>query len=218
MPQFIVANMLINLRQADSMNNTVQRYTKTAIILHWLIGLLIVGMLALGLWMSELPKDAPKSATLDLFNMGIYTLNLPEPVSVRTFYFNLHKSLGVTVLALILLRVFWRVTHAAPAFPATMKEWEKKLSHAVHHTLYLLMLVMPISGFVMSIYSKFGIRWFGVLLVQGTDNPPLRDFFKEIHEITAWVLIVVVVLHIAAAIKHKVIDKDEIMKRMSLRG
>lgn len=200
------------------MNDTVQRYTKTAIILHWLIALLLIAMLAFGLWMSELPKDAPKTAAFDLFDLGLYTVTLSEPVSVRAFYFNLHKSSGVTLLALILFRVFWRVTHATPALPATMKAWEKMLSHAVHHSLYVLMLVIPLSGFVMSVYSKFGILWFGIPLVKGVDNPQLRDLFKDVHEITAWLLIVIAALHIAAAIKHKVVDKDEVMKRMSLRG
>lgn len=200
------------------MNDTVERYTKTAIILHWLIALLIIAMLALGFWMHELPKDAPKTAAFDLFNLGIYTMTLPEPVSVRTFYFNLHKSIGITLLAIILFRVYWRVTHVAPAFPDTMKAWEKKLADAGHKTLYVLMLVMPLSGFVMSIYSKWGIMWFGMPLVKGLDNPELREIFTEVHEITAWLLIIVIVLHVAAAIKHKVIDKDDVMKRMSLRG
>lgn len=200
------------------MNDTVERYTKTAIILHWLIALLIIAMLALGFWMHELPKDAPKTAAFDLFNLGIYTMTLPEPVSVRTFYFNLHKSIGVTLLAFILFRVFWRFTHVVPAFPDTMKAWEKKLADAGHKTLYLLMLVMPLSGFVMSIFSKWGIMWFGIPLVKGLDNPELREIFTEVHEITAWLLIIVIVLHVAAAIKHKVVDKDDVMKRMSLRG
>lgn len=200
------------------MNDTVERYTKTAIILHWLIALLIIAMLALGFWMHELPKDAPKTAAFDLFNLGIYTMTLPEPVSVRTFYFNLHKSIGVTLLAFILFRVFWRFTHVVPAFPDTMKAWEKKLADAGHKTLYVLMLVMPLSGFVMSIFSKWGIMWFGIPLVKGLDNPELREIFTEVHEITAWLLIIVIVLHVAAAIKHKVVDKDNVMKRMSLRG
>jgi cytochrome b561 len=200
------------------MNNTVQRYTKTAIVLHWLIGLLIIAMLALGLWMHELPKEAPKTATFDLFNWGLYTVTMPEPVSVRTFYFNLHKSIGITVMVLILLRIFWRLTHVAPAFPDTMKGWEKKLADLGHKALYLMMVVLPLSGFIMSIYSKWGILWFGMPLVKGLDNPALRDFFKEVHEISAWVIIVLIVLHVAAALKHKVIDKDDVMKRMSLRG
>jgi len=200
------------------MNNTVQRYTKTAIVLHWLIGLLIIAMLALGLWMHELPKEAPKTATFDLFNWGLYTLTMPEPVSVRTFYFNLHKSIGITVMVLILLRFFWRLTHVAPAFPDTMKGWEKKLADLGHKALYLMMVVLPLSGFIMSVYSKWGILWFGMPLVKGLDNPALRDFFKEVHEISAWVIIVLIVLHVAAALKHKVIDRDDVMKRMSLRG
>jgi cytochrome b561 len=199
------------------MNNTVQRYTKTAIILHWVVGLLIIAMLALGLWMSGLPKDAPKTATFDLFNWGLYTVTLPEPVSVRTFYFNLHKSIGITVMALILLRIFWRLTHVAPAFPDTMKGWEKILADLGHKALYVMMVVLPLSGFIMSIYSKWGILWFGLPLVDGLDNPQLRDFFKAVHEISAWIILALIVVHVAAAIKHKLIDKDEVMKRMSLR-
>jgi cytochrome b561 len=200
------------------MNNTVQRYTKTAIILHWVVGLLIIAMLALGLWMSGLPKDAPKTATFDLFNWGLYTVTLPEPVSVRTFYFNLHKSIGITVMALILLRIFWRLTHVVPAFPDTMKGWEKILADLGHKALYVMMVVLPLSGFIMSIYSKWGILWFGLPLVDGLDNPQLRDFFKAVHEISAWIILALIVVHVAAAIKHKLIDKDEVMKRMSLRG
>jgi cytochrome b561 len=200
------------------MNNTVQRYTKTAILLHWVIGLLIIAMLALGLWMHELPKEAPKAATFDLFNWGLYTMTMPEPVSVRTFYFNLHKSIGITVMALILLRIFWRLTHTAPAFPDTMKGWEKKLADLGHKALYVMMVVLPLSGFIMSIYSKWGILWFGMPFVKGLDNPQLRDFFKEVHEISAWIIIALIVVHVVAAIKHKVIDKDDVMKRMSLHG
>lgn len=200
------------------MNVNPQRYTKTAILLHWLIGLLLIGMLALGFWMSELPKDTPKAATFDLFHWGVYSVTLPEPVSVRTFYFNLHKSLGVTVLALIVLRILWRLTHAAPTMPATMRAWEKKLAHGAHHLLYLLMVLMPISGFVMSLFSKYGVMWFGMPLVAGLDNPKWRDVFEDVHGSLALLLSLVVVLHVLAALKHQWIDKDNLMQRMSLRG
>lgn len=200
------------------MNNIVERYTKTAIVLHWLIALLIIAMLALGFWMHELPKDAPKTATFDLFNLGLYTMTMPEPVSVRTFYFNLHKSIGITVLALVLFRVFWRLTHLAPAFPETMKQWEKSLADLGHKALYLMMIVLPVSGFIMSVYSKWGILWFGIPVAEGLDNPQLRDVFKEVHEISAWLMIVLIVFHVLAALKHKIVDKDTVMKRMSLRG
>lgn len=198
------------------MNDTVQRYNKIAVILHGVVGLLLVAMFALGFWMHELPKEL-KVESLDLFNLGVYTVAFQEPTSLRTFYFNLHKSIGVTVLALILLRVFWRLTHAAPEFPVTMKDWEKKLADTVHKGLYVLMLAMPLSGILMATYSKYGILWFGIPLVAGLDNAAMRETFKEAHEMIGAALLLLVVLHVAAAIKHKVIDKDDVMNRMSLR-
>lgn len=197
------------------MNNTVQRYNKIAVILHGLVGLLLLGMFALGFWMHELPKEL-KVESLDLFNLGIHTLNFQEPTSLRAFYFNLHKSIGVTVLALILFRVYWKLTHAAPEFPATMKAWEKKLANAVHKALYLLMLAMPVSGALMAVFSKYGIVWFGIPLVAGLDNTGMREMFKEAHEMIGAALLLLIVLHVVAAIKHKIVDKDDVMKRMSM--
>jgi len=199
------------------MNQSVQRYTKTAIILHWVVGMLLLGMLALAIWMHELPKEV-KVESLDLFNLGVYSVSFSEPTSLRTFYFNLHKSIGVTLLVLIAFRVYWRLTHAAPDYPATMQAWEKKLADAVQKIMYVLMVAMPVSGVLMATYSKFGIKWFGVTLIEGLDNPALRDLFKEAHEIIGMALLALIVLHIAAAIKHKLIDKDDIMQRMTLRG
>lgn len=198
------------------MNQPVTKYTKFAILLHWLIGLLIIAMLAFGLFMSEIPKDLPDVASIDLFNWGVYTIQLSEPQSPRAFYFNLHKSIGITLLALILIRVYWRLTHAAPAFPDTMKRWEKMAADWSHKLLYALMVIMPVSGFLMTTYSKYGLKWFGIRVTEGLDNEPLREIFKEVHEFTAFLLIAFIVVHILAAIKHKVIDKDEVMSRMSL--
>ena len=200
------------------MMQSVQRYNKTTVILHWLIGLLLLAMLALGFWMSGLPKDLPDMAAVDLFDLGIYTLQLSEPMSPRAFYFNLHKSIGSTLFLLILFRVFWRLAHAAPAFPATMQTWEKKLAAAVHHLLYLLMLALPVSGLLMTLYSKYGLRWFGIKVFEGLDNPQLRDIFKEMHEIIAIALLTLIVLHVLAALKHQWLDRDEIMSRILLRG
>lgn len=200
------------------MTRPAQRYNTLTIILHWLIGLALLAMLALGFWMHELPKDLPDVSSLDLFELGIYTLQLSEPMSPRAFYFNLHKSIGATLLLLIVFRVFWRVTHAAPAFPASMQVWEKKLAAAVHHVLYLLMLALPVTGLLMTLYSKYGLLWFGIKVFEGLDNPQLRDAFKETHEIIAISLLVLIVLHVAAALKHKFVDRDEVMSRMSLHG
>jgi len=199
------------------MNQAATRYTKTAIVLHGLIALGIFAMFALGWYMSEIPKDAAKQAAFDLFDLGIYTWPLTEEASPRTFYFNLHKSIGVTLLALIAFRLFWRITHRAPAMLASYKAWEKKLANGTHHLLYLLMFAMPVTGVVMALYSKYGLMLFGIDLFGGLDNKDLRDLFKEVHEIIGVIMLVAIILHIAGALKHKFIDKDDTMKRMSLK-
>jgi cytochrome b561 len=138
--------------------NNSQRYTKVAIILHWLVALMIFGMLAVGFYMAELPKDAPKVAMFDLFDLGLYTVQLPEAVSPRAYYFNLHKSFGVMVLALVLVRIFWKLTHKAPPLPDSIPGWERKVATAAHHLLYVLMFLMPVSGLVMATFSKYGVK------------------------------------------------------------
>jgi cytochrome b561 len=196
------------------MNST--RYTKTAILLHWLIALGIFGMFALGWFMSDLPKEAPKQMSFDLFNWGIYTWQLAAEASPRTFYFNLHKSIGVTLLALIIIRVLWRVTHKPPAILASYKTWERKLATAAHHLLYSLMVLLPVSGVIMATYSKYGIKWFGMEFIKGLDNNDMREIFKEMHEIIGIFILLILALHIAGALKHKLIDKDDTLKRMSI--
>jgi cytochrome b561 len=199
------------------MIQTSTRYTKTAIILHWLIAFFIFGMFALGWYMADLPKDAPKDMAHDLFDLGIYTWQSAEAISPRNFYFNLHKSLGITILALIALRILWRITHRPPAMLTSYKAWETKLANGTHHLLYLLMATVPLTGLIMAMYGKYGVKWFGLSFISGTDNKPLRDFFEGAHESIGIVLLVAVAIHVAGALKHKLIDKDETSKRMSLR-
>ena len=103
------------------MNNSNTRYTKTAVILHWLIAIGVLFMLGLGWFMTGLPREGAKSNAYDLFNLGIYTWQLAEEVSPRTFYFNLHKLVGVTLLALIAFRLYWRLTHQPPALLSSLK-------------------------------------------------------------------------------------------------
>lgn len=196
------------------MNQPNTRYTKTAKVLHWLIAIGVFGMFALGWYMSDLPKEAPKQMAYDLFDWGIYTWQVSEEISPRSFYFNLHKSIGVTIFALIIFRILWRVTHKPPALLATYKVWERKLATGAHHTLYLLMVVLPLSGIIMAIASKYGIKWFGLEFIGGLDNKPLREAFKEVHEIVGVVILSVIILHIIGALKHKFIDKDETLNRM----
>ncbi len=199
------------------MNQASTRYTKTAVILHWLIALGIFAMFALGWYMSELPKDAPKQIAYDLFDWGIYTWQLAEEASPRTFYFNLHKSIGVTLLGLIIIRVLWRITHRPPALLSSYKAWERKLATGTHHVLYLLMIAMPVSGLIMAVSSKYGVKWFGIDFIGGLDNTPLREAFKEVHEMIGAIILLVLILHILGALKHKLIDKDGTMERMSLK-
>ncbi len=196
------------------MNHPTTSYTKTAKVLHWLIAIGIFGMFALGWFMSELPKEAPKQIAYDLFNLGVYTWDLSEEISPRTFYFNLHKSIGVTIFALILIRILWRITHRPPALLASYKAWESKLASGAHHLLYLLMVALPLSGIIMAIYSKYGIKWFGIELIKGLDNKDMRELFYEAHEIIGLIILLVIIVHIIGALKHKFIDKDDTLKRM----
>ena len=199
------------------MANASTKYTKTAIILHWLIGFGIIFMFFLGWYMGDLPKEAPKSSSYDLFNLGLYTWQLSEEVSPRTFYFNLHKSLGISILALIIFRVFWRLTHPAPSLIKTMKVWEKKLASATHHALYLIMVLVPLSGVAMAVYSKYGIKWFGIPLAEGLGDDAMRDIFKESHEIIGIILLLLLGLHILAVLKHTFVNKDGTLKRMTFK-
>lgn len=198
------------------MNNSVTRYTKTAIVLHWLIAIGLIFMFALGWFMSDLPKDGAKSSSYDLFNLGIYTWHMAEEVSPRTFYFNLHKSIGATILVLIAIRVLWRLTHQPPALLSSLKAWERRLAEATHKALYVLMVAMPLSGLIMALYSKYGLKWFGISILPGLDNVTIREAFLCVHQWVAVALALLIVLHIAGALKHKFINKDETMKRMSL--
>lgn len=198
------------------MNNPTTRYTRTAIILHWLIALGILFMLALGWFMTDLPREGVEASSYDLFNLGIYTWQLNEAATPRAFYFNFHKSVGATLLLLIAFRVFWRITHRPPALLSSLKEWERKLATATHHILYVLMIAMPLSGLIMTLYSKYGLKWFGIPVLPGLDDKGIREAFLLVHQSVAIALALLIVLHIAGALKHRFINKDETLKRMSL--
>ena len=193
---------------------TSNQYTKTAKILHWLIALGIFAMFALGWFMSDIPKEAAKQSVFDIFDLGIFHWTSAEEVSPRSFYFNVHKSFGVTIFALIIIRILWRLTHTPPALLASYKAIERKLANGAHRLLYLLMLILPLSGVIMAVYSKYGIKWFGMDFIKGLDNNPMREIFKSAHEIIGLVMIAIIVIHILGALKHQFIDKDETMDRI----
>jgi cytochrome b561 len=196
------------------MNHGAARYTKVAKVLHWLIAIGIFAMFALGWYMTDLPKEAPKQMAYDLFDWGMYTWQLAEEASPRSFYFNLHKSIGVTIFALIIIRILWRFTHKPPALLSSYKAIERKLASGAHHLLYLLMVALPVSGIIMAINSKYGIKWFGMGFMSGVDNKPAREFWVGTHETIGLIILAVIALHILGALKHKFIDKDETLSRM----
>jgi cytochrome b561 len=195
------------------MNNNT-KYTNVAIALHWLIGIAILFMFILGWFMTELPKESAKTTSFDIFNLGLMTWEVAKEESPRAFYFNLHKSIGLTILMLIVLRMYWRFTHRPPAFLNSMKLWEKRLAKATHHSLYLLMFLIPLSGIIMSAGSKYGIKWFGIKVIPGFDDKAIRELFFEFHEIFGLLLLLLLIFHILGAIKHSIIDKDRTLRRM----
>ena len=163
---------------------------------------MIFAMIGLGLYMVELPKKH----------------ELPPGVeSVRAFYFLLHKSIGITVAMLILLRIIWRVTHKAPALPNSISIWQKRAASAVHVALYGLMLAMPFSGYMQSMYSKYATKFWGMELPRLAEaDKGLKEQFSGVHEILAFIFIALIVIHIIAAVKHRLAG-NEISRRMSFK-
>ncbi|WP_338845471.1 cytochrome b [Massilia sp. W12] len=170
------------------------RYTMPAILLHWLMALLIIATFLLGLQMTGMPGISP----------------------TKLKYFNWHKWMGVGVLLLATLRLLWRLGHAAPAYPASMPAWQQRAAHSLHHLLYLLFFAVPLAGYFYSLAAGYPIVWFGVipLPVLMEPDPDLKGLFLEAHKVLAWLMMLVVVAHIGAAIKHRIVDKDGIFERM----
>ena len=182
--------------------NKNTKYTNVAIALHWLIGIAILFMFILGWFMTELPRETPKTTSFDIFNLGLVTWEVAKEQSQRTFYFHLHKSIGLTILMLVVIRIYWRFTHRPPAFLSSMKPWEKKLATATHHSLYLLMILIPLAGIIMSAASKYGVKWFGIKVIPGFNDKGVRDLFEQFHEIFGLLLLSFLIFHILGAVKH----------------
>ena len=94
------------------------------------------------------------------------------------------------------------------------KVWERKLAAATHHLFYLLMIALPLSGVIMALNSKYGIKWFGVPFLSGVDNKPTREIWVEAHEIIGIIMLLMIAIHVLGALKHKFIDNDETLNRM----
>jgi cytochrome b561 len=172
---------------------TVRRYTATAITLHWLIALLVLC-----------------SATL-----GLYMVGLPLSPAKLKFY-SWHKWIGVSIFLLAVLRALWRLTHSAPELPAATPRWQRVAAAASHLLLYLLIIVIPLSGWLMS--SALGVQtvYLGVLPLPDllAKDKALGEQLKLVHESLNWTLAVLVAIHVAAALRHHFIDRDDVLHRI----
>lgn len=169
------------------------RYTTAALLLHWLMALLLAILFAVGLYMVDLPLS-------------------PQKLKIYSW----HKWAGVTAFLLVLLRLAWRFGHPAPTLPTTMPAWQKSAAHGMHHLLYLLMIAIPISGWLMSSAKGFQTVYFGVLPLPDlvAKNRELGKTLEEVHEVLANGLALLVLAHIGAALKHHLLDRDDVLSRM----
>lgn len=168
-------------------------YTPLAISLHWLVALLIFAGWGLGLYMSELPLS---------------------PAKLR--YYSWHKWIGVTVFLLAIVRVAWLATHRPPALPPHTPRWQARSARLTHTALYALMFVLPFSGWLMSSAKGVPTVYFGVLPLPDliAKDKALGEILASVHASLAYGLAALVILHVAAAVKHQFIDRDGLMARM----
>ncbi len=182
-----------------STTNQAVRYSRGAILLHWLIALLIIGNF-IGAWVSEdLPRDE------------------------RMVMMGYHKATGVVILLLTLARIGWRLINPPPPLLDTLKAWEAALAKVTHALFYALMLAVPLAGLGLhSAFSKgkpvslFGLFDFPALPV-GADKPTI-GLFHELHEVTATAMLVLLGIHVLAALKHQFLDRDGTLARMNPIG
>jgi cytochrome b561 len=172
----------------------MQRYTKTAMLLHWLIAFLIVWAFVLGLVMTDIPGFTP----------------------TKLKYFSWHKWLGVTVLGLACLRGIWRLFNVPPAHPAGMVGWQKNAADAMHVLLYILIFAVPVSGYFYTLAAGVPVVYLGQfpLPVFIGPNPELKPILKTVHYVFTMTMAAAVAAHALAALKHHFIDRDNVLKSM----
>lgn len=175
------------------------RYDALARALHWVLALALVASFLLGLYMHDLPFS-------------------PQ----RLKLFNWHKWAGVSILVLSFLRLAWRWRHAPPPLPAAvlrvMPGWQRVAHHGTHGLLYLLFFAVPLSGWAYSSAAGFPIVWFGVLSLPDwvPVDKALAESLKSAHKVLSFSLAALVLLHVAAVIKHQFVDRDGLLDRMRL--
>lgn len=172
--------------------NTQDHYGSVTILLHWIMAILIIGLLILGLYMVPLPISREKLK-----------------------FYRWHKEFGMVVLMLVVLRVAWRLSNIIPSL-ASLPLWEKFAARSVHYAFYVFMFAMPISGWMMSSAAGFPVSFFRLFLLPDlvSPNENLRIALTEIHKWLGYLLIATLFLHVGASLKHHFINKNDILRRM----
>jgi cytochrome b561 len=177
----------------DAESNAASRYTLIAIALHWLLAIGLLYQLGLGVWMEDIPKSPP---------------------GIRAEWFNWHKSIGMVLGLLIVLRGMWRLTHRPPELPTSLPRWQTWAATANHTLLYVCMVAMPVSGFLGSSFTPYPIKFFGTALPRLWEpSADLKGVFSAIHTTCSDVFMFAIAAHIMAALWHA-LRRDGILKRM----
>jgi cytochrome b561 len=178
---------------AMTTRNTLTRWGHVSQLLHWLIVVLIIVQVIL----ANIAEDLP----LGMKKLAMYAR---------------HKSVGITILALAVIRLIWRWANPTPELPTTLKPYERTLAGLTHFGLYLLLFAMPLSGWMMTSARGFPASWFGFFQLPDLvpKNDALYQAMLQTHHILALVLYAIVFLHVAAALKHHFILKDDVLRRM----
>ena len=172
---------------------TTDRYNNVSQALHWITAILVLAILPIAWVMTTMARDNPMVGTL----------------------FTIHKSLGVTIFVVVALRVLWRGIRPAPALPWTLESWEVWLARINHVLLYLVLIAMPVSGYITSAASNHPVRYFGLFtLPMLPENKPLAENAGEFHETLAWVVYFLVATHVLATAYHLIVKRDGILNRM----
>jgi cytochrome b561 len=177
---------------ASPLADPAWRYGGVAIALHWVLAILIAATAGLGWYMLE-NEEAP----------GI------------KWFFDLHRSIGVVIALLLVMRVLWRVAHRPAGLPSSVPPWQARLASGAQVLLYLLMIAMVITGYLGSSYTRSGVSVFGLSTPHwAVPNREWAHQLFDIHSALVWFLVAVVVAHVLGAVKHLVMDKDGVFQRM----
>ncbi|WP_411342059.1 cytochrome b [Sphingopyxis sp. J-6] len=169
------------------------RYTKVAIWLHWVIGLSVIANIGLAMLTEDMPRETHRAAMAT------------------------HKALGIAVLFLTIVLILWRLGHKPPPYPAAMPAWQRPVSKIVHLLFYLLLILLPLSGWVWMSAADRPVDFFGLFTVPSIAAPSeaLADTLHDRHELLGLTMLALVTLHILAALKHQFVDRTRLIGRMN---